>query len=402
MQPAEPHNDHSEDSVSRREFLRAGGLSVVGLSLADHAAWGDLIRRSGQKHCILVLMTGGPSQLDTFDPKPEASAECRGTLGAIPTSAPGILLSETLPNLAQRAHRFSLLRSIHHSAASIHETGLQLLQTGRLSWKGVRFPHVGRLLSEAAGGGRTNPGSAILPGPLDNTHLTAYLGQDTADVENGIADQAAEAAAREPDSIRRQYGTSRFGELLLQSRLLVEQGVRCVTVNLFRELGSVVSWDAHGDAASGPATIADYRDQLCPAFDRALSGLLDDLSQRGVLEETLVMAVGEMGRTPKLNPDGGRDHWTKCWSALVAGGGTQGGQVIGASDDVAAEPVDRPISLGELPATILDWFGIDGRKLTAIVGKRELPLVPDAPIHELWGTTSSEQSRADVAEATVS
>ena len=193
-------------------------------------------------------------------------------------------------------------------------------------------------------------------------------------------------SGREPESIRRLYGSSRFGELLLQSRLLVEQGFRCVTVNLFDQLGLAASPGTPTAIPNcGPATIADCRDQLCPAFDRAMSGLLDDLSQRGLLEDTLVIAVGEMGRSPRINPQGGRDHWTKCWSALVAGGGTRGGQVIGTSDDVAAEPVERPIELGELAATMLHWFGIDGRQLAAIVGKHELPLVPHAADSRIVG-----------------
>lgn len=391
MLSAEPQIERTEDSVSRRAFLRAGGLSVVGLSLTDQAAWAELFHGGQQKNCILVLMTGGASQLETFDPKPDAGADIRGNLKAIETSVPGTFLSETLPQLAQRSHQFSLIRSIHHSAAPIHETGLQLLQTGRLSWKGVRFPTVERMLQQASGRSY-QPLAAILPKPLQNTGRTNYLGQDDADFSLSLEQLANAAFAREPDAVRRTYGSHRFGELLLKSRLLVELGVRSVTVNLFDELGPKVTWDAHGDADCGPATIADYRDRLCPAFDAAMSRLLDDLSQRGLLEDTLVIAVGEMGRSPRINPNGGRDHWTNCWSALVAGGGTMGGQVIGASDDTASYPVDRPVSLGELPASILHWFGIEGNRLTAVVGKQELPLIPHEPIQELWGPASATLS----------
>lgn len=401
MVSAEPQVRSSEDAFSRREFLRAGGLSVVGLSLTDHAAWAEFLRGNAQRSCIVVLMTGGPSQLETFDPKPDAAAEIRGTLDAIETSVPGLSLSETLPRLAQRAHQFSLIRSIHHTAAPIHETGLQLLQTGRLSWKGVRFPNVGKVLTQGTTANDGAAFAAVIPQPLQETTNAAYLGQDPESDGNSALKSAAEAMSREPEAIRRAYGSSRFGELLLQSRWLVEHGTRCVTVNLFDELGSRLTWDAHGDPACGPATIADCRDQLCPAFDMAMSGLLDDLSQRGLLESTLVVAVGEMGRTPRINPHGGRDHWTNCWSALVAGGGTLPGQVIGASDDIAGEPIDRPVSLGELPASLLHWFGIDGQKLTAVVGKRELPLVPHAPIHELWGSEPVLSTSSEVAAAGV-
>jgi uncharacterized protein (DUF1501 family) len=395
---AEPQLERSEDSVSRREFLGAGGLGIVGLSLSDQAAWADFLQRASRKHCILVLMTGGPSQLETFDPKPHAPQDVRGTLSAISTSVPGISLSETLPLLSQRAQQFSLVRSIHHTAAPTHETGLQILQTGRLSHKGVRFAPVGTVAEQACADQAVKPYSVVTPQPLRIAGSSAYLGQEPADGENPFAQPLAELMQREPDAARRMYGPSKFGELLLQSRLLVERGVPFVTVNLFDELGSKMTWDAHGDAHCGPATIADCRDQLCPAFDAALSGLLDDLSQRGLLDDTLVLGVGEMGRAPQINADGGRDHWTKCWSALVAGGGTTGGQVIGASDEIAAYPADRPVELGELPATMLHWFGIDGRELTTTVGKRELPLVPHAPLGELWGMTA-ERRVAQLVEA---
>jgi len=389
---AEPQLERSEDSVSRREFLGAGGLGVVGLSLSDHAAWADFLQRSSRKHCILVLMTGGPSQLETFDPKPHAPQDVRGTLSAIATSVPGISLSETLPLLAQRAQQFSLVRSIYHTAAPTHETGLQLLQTGRLSHKGMRFAPVGAVAEQAFPDQAVKPFSVVLPQPLRSAGSSAYLGQEPVGGENPFAQPLAEMMQREPDTARRMYGPSKFGELLLQARLLVERGVPFVTVNLFDELGSKLTWDAHGDAHCGPATIADCRDRLCPAFDAALSGLLDDLAQRGLLDDTLVLAVGEMGRAPQINAHGGRDHWTKCWSALVAGGGTIGGQVIGASDEIAAYPANRPVELGELPATMLHWFGIDGRKLTTTIGKRELPLVPHAPIGELWGMTAEPRA----------
>lgn len=395
MSSAEPQLQSTEDAVSRREFLRAGGLGMVGLGLTDHAVWGGFLHGDSRRNCILVLMTGGPSQLETFDPKPEASAEYRGTLGAIDTSAPGMFLSETLPHLAQRAHRFSVIRSVQHTVAPIHETGLQLLQTGRLSRKGVRFPHIGNVLAQA-GGTASRPISAVWPQPLKNTGVKAYLGQEAAGEEDQVLPQFLEIAGRDAEPARRMYGASRFGELLWQSRLMIEQGFRCVTVNLFDELGSRVTWDAHGDPVSGPATIADCRDLLCPAFDRALSGLLDDLAQRNLLDDTLVLVAGEMGRTPRINPQGGRDHWTKGFSALVAGGGTLGGQIIGGSDDIGAYPVDRPVELAELPATMLHWFGIDSRKLTAVVGKQQLPLIPCSPIHELWGSNPAEQLPSDL------
>jgi len=140
---------------------------------------------------------------------------------------------------------------------------------------------------------------------------------------------------------------------------LVESGVRCVVVNLFNTLHGKITWDAHGHATASPATVYDYRDHLCPAFDRAYAALLDDLQQRGLIDHTLVVATGEFGRTPKINANSGRDHWPNVWSGLMAGGGIAAGQVIGASDKQGAEPVDRPLEARAIPATILDFLGID-------------------------------------------
>ena len=137
------------------------------------------------------------------------------------------------------------------------------------------------------------------------------------------------SVADEPEAVRRAYGETRFGCLCLQARRMVERGVRVVTVNLFDQLTGQVTWDCHGRSPSAPSTLYDYRDKLCPEFDRALSALLDDLQQRGLLEETLVTAVGEFGRTPRVNGHGGRDHWPGVWSAIMAGGGVRGGNVIG-------------------------------------------------------------------------
>jgi uncharacterized protein (DUF1501 family) len=173
--------------------------------------------------------------------------------------------------------------------------------------------------------------------------------------------------------------------MLLKSRQLVEQGTRCVTVNLFDSLHQRLTWDCHGDKHCGPATLMSYQDRLCPEFDRALSGLLDDLSQRGLLDDTLVVATGEFGRTPKVNDNQGRDHWPGCWSGVVAGGKLTGGVVLGASDANASEPIDRPVSPGELTASLVAWCGINVAPLKTTIDKTELPLIPFAPLTELWG-----------------
>ncbi|HUQ71622.1 MAG TPA: DUF1501 domain-containing protein, partial [Planctomycetaceae bacterium] len=165
---------------------------------------------------------------------------------------------------------------------------------------------------------------------------------------------------------------------------LVEQGTNCVTVNLFDTLDGRVTWDCHGDVNCAPGTVFDYRDKLCPQFDQALSALLDDLQRRGLLDDTLVVATGEFGRTPRLNDHAGRDHWTGCWSALIAGGGVTGGAVIGASDDTASAPIDRPVAPAEITATMLGWFGIDGREHEVAIGSKAESLIPAEPLRDLW------------------
>ena len=372
-----------EDGVSRREFLRVGGLSVVGLSQSA------LVRAAAafaHRRAILIVMTGGPSQLETFDPKPDAPSSIRGPFKSIETAVPGIRFSETLPMLAQRAQRLAVIRSLNHEAAPIHETGLQLLQTGRLALGDLKFPHWGSMVASQSACRGGAPCSAIIPAMLTGTGVNAYRGQE-AGLLGGEWEPLPVSAPvdSEPESIRRLYGETEFGRRLLKSRQLVERGTRCVTVNLFDSLQQRMTWDCHGDAHCGPATLHDYQSRLCPEFDRAVSGLLDDLTQRGMLDDTLVIATGEFGRTPKVNERMGRDHWTECWSALVAGGRVTGGAVIGASDTSASQPVDRPVSPGELTATLLEWCGTTVAPLTVTNGKTNLPLIPYKKLTELWG-----------------
>ncbi|MEX1095883.1 MAG: DUF1501 domain-containing protein [Planctomycetales bacterium] len=385
-------------SVSRRDFLRVGGLSVVGLSLSERRALARLRENSGPRNCILVLMTGGPSQFETFDPKPDAPAEIRGPLRSISTAIPGVAFSESLPGLAQRADRFAVLRTLHHDAAPIHETGFQLLQTGRLNHHLVKHPAFGSVAARFLRGRGDVPPSVVLPRPLHELGTCAgagqtagFLGEDRGPLS--LADEFADGAessprppaalAAESEAVRRAYGDTRFGRLLLRSRQLVECGVRCVTVNLFDTLAGQLTWDCHGRSDWSSGTLFDYRDELCPAFDRAMSALLDDLEQRGLLGDTLVVACGEFGRTPRVNAHLGRDHWTGVFSALIAGGGVRGGQVIGASDRQGSAPADRPIHLGELHATILHALEIDPATRLAVGDGSELPLGDHRPIAEL-------------------
>ena len=389
--------------VSRRDFLRVGGLSVMGLSVADQSALARFRDGVSGKSCIFVMMTGGPSQLETFDPKPTAPSRIRGPLRAIPTSVPGTFLSESLPSLAQRAHKFALLRSLWHDAAPIHETGFQLVHTGHLTQNGRRFPCFGSVAAATSRARNGVPPYVVLPHLLHNTGVEIYRGQEAGFLGRDF-DPAIDEFSQKPETstsapaeeliefrfeeeaepVRRAFGNTQFGELCWQASQLVECGVRCVIVNLFTSLTHQVTWDCHANSPDSPATLYDYRDTLCPAFDQALSGLIDSLESRSLLQDTLVVATGEFGRTPQINDRGGRDHWPRVWSALVAGGGVRGGQIVGASDAHGAEPADRPIRAEELTATIYQTLGFDLQKVALSNNGQEFPLVDAEPIDELF------------------
>jgi uncharacterized protein (DUF1501 family) len=190
--------------------------------------------------------------------------------------------------------------------------------------------------------------------------------------------------AAEGNEVRSRYGPNTFGQSCLLARRLVEHGVRLVTVNMFDTVFNQITWDCHADGGALATTLDDYKETLCPMFDRAYSALLEDLQQRGLLDSTLVLAMGEFGRTPQLNPRGGRDHWPGVWSILFAGAGVRGGQVIGASDSTGAEPKDRPVSPAEVAATVYQGLGIDPNTRLPGPDQQLLPLVEAGPIAELF------------------
>ncbi len=361
---AKKSSPSSRRPVSRRDFLAVGGLSVVGLPAAERAARLRAQLGRGPRTVVLVVMNGGASPLETFDPKPAAPKEIRGPYRAIETAIPGVFLSETLPRLAERAKKFSLVRSVHHRAAPIHETGLQLLQAGAMGSRRGAVSACGARLDRGAAiaDETTVPAYVVTPARLRLDPAQAFPadgaggedGFEPAVVRDGIVEALdsprtvyAERFEKLPYEIQDAYGHSSFGRRLWNARQLVEYGASWVTVNLFDALAGNATWDAHG-RGSAPGTIQDYGRTLCPQFDRAMSGFLDDLQATGLWSDVLVICTGEMGRTPKINPQGGRDHWTRCWSALVAGGDVPGGQVIGHSDARGAEVADQPILLQDL------------------------------------------------------
>ena len=402
--------------LTRRDFLRVGGVGLGSLGLPLAGVRGaSTPAPSTERAVILLMLVGGPSQLESFDPKPDAPSHVRGPFGSIPTALPGVRFCEHLPGLARRMDRMTLIRTLHHDSAPIHETGHQLLQTGRLCRLGHEHPHVGAAIARARGSAGDLPPFMILPGPIGNTGVGVPHGQSAGvlgrayepfplDADPAAADydarRALDRACRfldeqplsrparnafdlraEREDVRDAYGRHGFGQNCLLARRLVESGVRLVTVNMFQTVFNRVTWDCHG--ASPFSTLDDYARVLLPTLDQTLSALLDDLDRRGLLETTLVVATGEFGRTPKLNAAGGRDHWPGAWSALMAGGGTRGGTVIGSTDGEAAAPADRPVTPAELVATIYRSAGIDPTQPMRLADGTELALVEGSgPIRE--------------------
>jgi hypothetical protein len=370
--------------------------------------------------------------------KPNAPSEIRGPYKPIKTNVPGVEISEIFPRISKHADKFSLIRGMHHEAPAVHDTGHQMMQTGRLFQNGFEHPHAGCVLSKLRGPRGDAPPHILLPRPIGNTggnmphgQNAGYLGKSydpfvlNADpsspdfqvpdllppnyissirldrrrrlrdmVDNSVRefDVSADARlldenfqqaytlmsssrmreafdlSRVPAGEREGYGYNRFGQSCLLARRLIERGVRFVTVNMFETVFNEITWDIHGSAPFSP--IACYRDLVGPMFDMAYSSLLEDLSQRGLLKNTLVVAMGEFGRTPKINPAGGRDHWPQCWTVLFAGGGVKGGQVVGSSDEIGGYPRDRPTTPAEVIATIYRSLGVsDETELPGLQGR---------------------------------
>jgi uncharacterized protein (DUF1501 family) len=417
--------------MKRRDFLRIGGLGTLGWMVpaldARAVASGSC---TDDRAVILLMLVGGPSQHETWDPKPDAPAEVRGPFRSIATALPGVRISEHLPRMARWMDRVTLIRSMHHDAAPIHETGQQLLQTGRVAREAQEAPHLGSTVAKLRGARGEMPPFVVLPRPMGNTGVGIPHGQTAGALGSvyepfhvaadpaasdydplGLFDRAEQfldetvgsmpvpvlaAASRrlapparrafaldaERATVREAYGRTTFGQSCLLARRLVEAGARVVTVNMFETVFNRVTWDCHG--ARPFSTLDDYSRDLLPTLDRALSALLEDLERRGLLETTMVVATGEFGRTPKLNHNGGRDHWPGVWSTLVAGGGTRTGQVIGSSDPQGGAPADRAVTPTALLATMYHSLGIDpGHSLTLADGSR-MPLVEGiGPVAEM-------------------
>jgi uncharacterized protein (DUF1501 family) len=386
LQPDRNLGTLSGSTVSRRAFLGTTALTMLGLTLPEQAAANSA---TPALNCILLVLVGGPSQIDTWDPKPDAPAEIRGPFRPIATSVPGTYLSELFPRMASQAHRFALVRSVHHTAPAVHAAGYQLLQTGQLFGTGIESPHLGSVLHYLRGARDGVPSHVVLPGPIGNTGSHWSAGQSAGHLGAAFAPTfgVSPFASRlddEPAALRAAYGPSRFGQDCFQARQLIERGVRFVTVNMFQTVYEQPTWDIHGSHPFSDLT--DLAHVVAPSFDHAYSALLEDLRQRGLLETTVVAALGEFGRTPRINPLGGRDHHPGVWTILLAGGPIQGGQVIGASDASGTVPDCRPVTPGEVLATLYHCLGIDPHTRIPGPGGSSIPLVhPETqPIRELF------------------
>ena len=380
------------------------------------------LRRKPAKSCILIWLDGGPSHLETFDLKPDAPVEVRGPLESIATKLPGVRISECLPKTAAMLDKLAIIRSMT-SPLGEHNFGTHYLMTGYKPTSVLEYPAFGAVLAHVrsqsgvlpphiavpnfrVGGGKLT-GGGYLPSPtrpfsvggdpakpnfkvrdldfykgLDLTRLdrrrqfvraldafnptanSSSAALSDPDLERAyrlITSPAAKSAfnlSAEPRKLRQRYGNRSIGQCCLLARRLVERGVPFVTVNNR-------GWDTHNNLYTRLKegyTGAKIGVGLIPSLDRALTGLIGDLDDRGMLDETLIVVMGEFGRTPKLNTAAGRDHWPRVFSAVLAGGGVQGGQVIGSSDAVGESPKDRPVTPADLAATIYTLLGIDPKR----------------------------------------
>jgi hypothetical protein len=412
--------------MRRRDLLHLGLLGAFGLSLADllrlqAAAPADRKAVS----CILIWLDGGPSHLDTFDPKPDAPSEVRSQFQAIPTSVPGVRICEHLPLTAAALRDVSLIRSLTHELGN-HDTGARFLLTGHRPTPALEHPSLGSLVAhqrgfsgpmppyvaipnDGVGGDSAAAKAGYLPGAFSafNTgsdparagglELPAGVSFERSEsrrdmlrrmdafsrrVEEGpatrdrdafyeqayrlLASPEAKAAfdvSREKPAARERYGHARIGTGCLLARRLVEAGARFVTV-------VDTGWDTHQQIFKELPDARFPGSGKLPALDRAYAALLGDLRERGMLESTLVVLMGEFGRTPKLNAQAGRDHWPRAGFVCLAGGGVKGGQVIGATDGFGEVPVARPVGPPDLAFSILRLLGIDpARELTGPGGR---------------------------------
>jgi hypothetical protein len=434
-------SDASREGISRRRMLRIGGSGLLaGLSLPrllEFEAVASTDQAAKAQACIFLFLEGGPSSIDMWDMKPEAPIEIRGPFKPIATSVPGTFVSEHLPHSAAIAHKYTILRS-HSHADNGHNTGYHYLMTGYKADfadgegrtpNNVLYPSAGSIISRELGRRGSLPPYVNLPHPMQaggpgffgsqyapfiiesdpsqpdfevkDLRLVDGVGAERLSRRRKLLDEfeqrpgqpaaAGRAAAMstyyekahslitsrearkafdihsEPEEIRATYGYTALGQCALLARRLVQSGCRFVGIDHS-------GWDSHFTIFPSLET------DLLPHADRAFAALVNDLERHGLLDSTLVVMMGEMGRTPRVNAAAGRDHWSMCQSVVFAGGGVKPGQVLGASDKQAAYPTTEPLGVQDILRTIFQQMGIDSTKTYYTPLGRPVPIVSGGKI----------------------
>lgn len=424
--------------LSRRSFLRVGGLATLGLTLEGYLRVQAAQPANKRKtmSCILLWMQGGPSHHDTFDPKPEAPAEVRGEFHTIPTTLPGIHLVEHLPLLAKNTDKYSILRG-HDPKNGSHGTADHLMMTGHKFNASLPFPCYGSVVSRMRGYQDGMMPFVQLGRFIDrrfNGGIAGFLGDEFNPFEVpddpsrpnftvrdlSVADAARARLARryamlrevdrfdqtqeeraasvkardsfyekahglitsprakkafdlslESTRVRERYGLNSFGQSCLLARRLIEAGVHFVTV-------TDGGWDTHQN------NFRSLKERKLPILDRGYSALLEDLHSRGMLDSTLVVWFGDFGRTPKINPSAGRDHWASAGVACMGGGGVKTGQVVGATNKLGEFVIDNPVTPADLAATIYTALGVPLHTWFKTADGRPIELCPEGkPVQQL-------------------
>ncbi len=443
-------------TMSRRALLRLGAVSLCGLHWPGLAR-GQVMPRTRSTAVILFWMWGGPSQFETFDPKPEAPAEYRGPFRPIRTAVPGMDVCELFPRLAAQGRRLALVRSLHHTMSSHNDGSIEVL-TGKtpavadptstarsdhpdfgMVASRVRGPrpdglpqyvgipnqpfmtrpvylglqHQGFAAGDPSAPGYAPPSLGLAGGVTVEqfSHRRQLLGQfdrlrRTADLDGRLegTDRLRAAAfrllsnpdvarafdlGREEPRLRDRYGRHLWGQSCLLARRLAEAGAGVITIDALAPVRGrpiYFSWDDHANAQPG-WDLAEGMRWRAPFLDQALSALIEDLHQRGLNRDVLVLALGEFGRTPRVTQSSGRlgrDHWPQAMCALVSGGSGQMGQVIGATSSRGEFPRERPLTPQDLLATVYCHLGIDSRQEFRDFSGRPVPVLPGGqPIAEL-------------------
>jgi hypothetical protein len=423
--------------LGRRDWLKAGLFGGLGLSLADILRADSTKPASDPtrgKNAIFIFLDGGQSHMDSWDPKPEGG-DAAGEFKPIDTNLPGLSVCEHMPKLARQADKYAVLRGVR-DAIPVHGSGMTLVRSGNRPRSSLTYPDIGSVIAKEHASPPGIPPFVSLPVRMTNSTVekSGYLGvayrsfavredpnaagftvralsmptgaaaerasaraalladldtayrnldldderiagmdrfyQQAFDILRSPQTREAFDLAREKPETRDLYGRTSLGQACLLARRLVQAGVRCVTLDYG-------SWDTH------QRNFSSMKDELLPTWDTALAALLEDLHRTGLLDSTLVWSAGEMGRTPTINKDAGRDHWGKAMSMVLAGGGIKNGQVLGVTDKQGAEVIDGGVKPEDVAATIVQALGIDPR-IEYQANGRPITLIRDGnPIPQL-------------------